>query len=144
MNFANLRILPWWFDWWYIEHTSLIKIFMESSGMYICVKCSTKFIFGIWSLENIFPAIVQLPNQTKLIRVSVFKIYYRDMVYEIQNASFCQDYKNKVAIVQFCLIQLLKESVVLSFFEECFFLFILNVLVSWKCDISKSIPLPIG
>jgi len=65
------------------------------------------------------------------------------MMYEIWNASFCQDDKNKVAIVQCCLIQLLKESLVLSFIVECFLMFILSVLVSWKRDISTSIPLPI-
>ena len=38
------------------------------------------------------------------------------MMYEIWNASFCQDDKNKLAIVQCCLIQILKESLVLSYF----------------------------
>jgi len=98
---------------------------------------------GFWSLENIFPAIVQLPKQTKLIRVSVFKIYYRDMMYEIRNASFCQDDENKLTIVKCCLILILKESLVLSFFVECFLMFIFSVLVSWKRDITTSIPLPI-
>ena len=82
---------------------------MESSGMYICVECSNKFMFGLWSLENIFPAIVQLHNHTIFLIVSVFKIYYRDMMYEIWNASFCQDDKNKLAIVKCCLIQILKN-----------------------------------
>ena len=143
MNSAKLSILPRWFDRWYVEHTYLIKFWWNRQVCIFVLSVPLSSFSGFWSLENIFLAIVQLPNQTKLIRVSVFKIYYRDMVYEIQNASFCQDYKNKVAIVQFCLIQLLKESVVVSFFEECFFLFILNVLVSWKSDISTSIPLPI-
>ena len=41
-------------------------------------------------------------------------------MYEIWNASFCHDDKNKVAIVQCCLIQLLKEPLVLSFFCRVF------------------------
>ena len=144
VNSAKLSILPRWFDRWYFEHTCLIKSLTESSGMYICVSVPIRSFSAFWILENIFPAIVQLPNQTIFLIVLVFKIYYRDMMYEIWNASFCQDDMNKVAIVQCCLIVLLKESLFLSFFVECFLMLILSVLVSWKCDISKSIPLPIG
>ena len=143
MNSANLRILPWWFDWWYIEHTSLIKLLWNRQVCIFVLSVPLSSFSGFWSLENIFPPIVQLPNQTKLIRVSVFIIYYRDIMYEIWNASFCQDDKNKLAIVKCCLIQIIKESFVLSFFVECFLLFILSVLVSWKRDITTSIPLPI-
>jgi len=86
---------------------------------------------AFWNLENIFPAIVQLPNQTIFLIVSVFKNFYRDMMYEIWNASFCQDDKNKVAIVQFCLIQLLKESLVLFFFVDCF---LISFWVFWWAE----------
>ena len=143
MNSANLSILPRWFDRWYFEHTCLIKSLMESSGMFICVEFSNKIIFGLLKSRKHISCNCKLPNQTIFLIVSVFKIYYRDMMYGIWNASFCPYDKNKVAIVQCCPIQLLKESLVLSFFVECFLMVILSVLVSWKRDISTSIPLPI-
>jgi len=52
------------------------------------------------------------------------------MMYEIWNASFCQDDKNKRAIVQSCLIQILKESLVLFILVEFFLMFMFSVLVS--------------
>jgi len=113
---ANLSILPWWFDRWYIVHTCLIKILMETSGMYICVECSTKFIFGIlktWKHISGHCSICLTKQYWK--EFQCLQVYYRYMMYKIWNASFCQDDKNKRAIVQSFLIQILKESLVLSF-----------------------------
>ena len=140
---CKVSVLPRWFDLWYFEHTCLIEIWWNRQVCIFVLSVPIRSFSSFWSLENIFPAIVQLHNQRIFLIVSVFKIYYRDMMYEIWNASFCQDDKNKLAIVKCCLIQIIKESLVLSFFVECFLMFILSVLVSWKRDISTSNPLQI-
>ena len=143
VNSAKLRILPRWFDRWYFEHTCLIKVWWNREVSIFVLSVPISSFLAYWSHENIFQAIVQLPNQSIFLILSFYKIYYRDMMYGIWNASFCQDDKKKVAIVQCCLIQILKKSLVLSFFVEGFLMFILSVLVSWKRDITTSIPLPI-
>jgi len=54
------------------------------------------------------------------------------MMCAIWNASFCQDDKNKRAIVQSRLIQILKKSLVLFFFVKCFLVLIFNVFGELK------------
>ena len=95
-------------------------------NVYLC--CVPLSSFSGFEVSKTYFSHCSIAYQTKLIRVSVFKIYYRDMMYGIWNASFCQDDKNKVAIVKCCLIQLLKATLVLSFIVECFLMFIFSVL----------------